>query len=128
MAGGELDAMMTAVAQLPADTAQVPDTVLADRMRQLLAARAMLDAALVEQLAAFDARDGARYDGQTSTQAWLRSQLRLGGQAGDLLRVARQLASLPETAKAFGATTAIYAKVDRNRLRELAPAWPGVAR
>jgi site-specific recombinase XerC len=26
------------------------------------------------------------------------------------------------------ATTAIYAKVDRDRLRELAPAWPGVAR
>jgi hypothetical protein len=41
MAGGELDAVMTAVAQLPADTTQVPDTVLADRMRQLLAARAM---------------------------------------------------------------------------------------
>jgi hypothetical protein len=103
MAGGELDAVVTAIGALPADTTQVSDAVLAERMRQLLAARAMLDAVLVEQLAAFDARGGARYDGQTSTQAWLRSRLRLGGQAGDLVRVARQLAGLPEVAKAFAA-------------------------
>jgi hypothetical protein len=104
MAGGELDAVVTAIGALPADATQVPDAVLAERMEQMLQARAMLDAALVEQLAAFDARGGARYDGQSSTRAWLRSRLRLdGGRAGDLVRVARQLADLPEVAKAFAA-------------------------
>jgi hypothetical protein len=104
MAGGdELDAVLTAIDALPADTAQVPDVVLAERMRQLVAARARLDAVLVEQLAAFDARGAADYDGQTSTRAWLHSRLRLGGQAGELLRVARHLAGLPQTAKAFAA-------------------------
>lgn len=67
MAGGELDAVMTALRHLPADAAQQPDAVLATRMQQLVTLRAMVDAALVEQLAVFDARAGAGYDGQTST-------------------------------------------------------------
>jgi hypothetical protein len=103
VAGGELDAVMAAIGQLPSDATRVPDAVLASRMRQLVQLRAMVDAALVEQLAVFDARAGARYDGQTSTQAWLRSVLRLGGQVGDLVRVARQLSGLPQVAKAFAA-------------------------
>jgi hypothetical protein len=103
MASAGLDAVMTAIELLPADAAQVPDAVLASRMQQLVRLRAMVDATLVEQLAVFDARGGAGYDGQTSTQAWLRARLRIGGQAGDLLRVARQLSGLPEVAKAFAA-------------------------
>lgn len=67
MAGGELDAVMSAIGALPGDAGQVPDAVLVDRMQQLVAARAMLDAALVEQLAVFDARGGARYDGHPIT-------------------------------------------------------------
>jgi hypothetical protein len=51
MAGGELDAVVTVIGALPADTAGLSDAVLAERMRRLVAARAMLDAALVEQLA-----------------------------------------------------------------------------
>jgi hypothetical protein len=81
----------------------VPDAVLAERMQQLVRLRAMVDATLVEQLAVFDARAGARYDGQTSTHAWLRARLHIGGQAGDLLRVARHLSGLPQLAKAFAA-------------------------
>jgi hypothetical protein len=102
MAGG-LDAAVTGLRQLPADAAQVPNAVLASRMEQLVQLRAMVDAVLVEQLAVFDARAGAGYDGQTSTQAWLRARLRIGGQAGDLVRVARQLSGLPQLAKAFAA-------------------------
>jgi hypothetical protein len=101
--GDELDAVIAAVGALPADAAGQPDPVLADRMHRLVQARAMLDAVLVEQVAAFDARAGARVDGQTSTQAWLRSRLRLGGDAAGLVRVARQLADLPQLAKAFAA-------------------------
>jgi hypothetical protein len=100
MAGG-LDAVVSALRQLPADAAQVPNVVLASRMEQLVALRAMVDAVLVEQLAVFDARAGAGYDGQSSTQAWLRSRLRMGGLAGDLVKVARQLSGLPQLAKAF---------------------------
>jgi hypothetical protein len=103
MAGGELDAVMTAISKLPADADRVPDAVLAERMQQLVRLRAMVDATLVDQLAVFDARAGARYDGQTSTHAWLRAKLHLGGQAGDLLRVARHLFRLPQLAKAFAA-------------------------
>jgi hypothetical protein len=101
MAGNELDAVMAAIGDLPADAAGAPDTVLVSRMRQLVQVRAMIDAALTEQVAAFDARAGARYDGQTSTMAWLRSRLRLGGQATQLLRVGRHLEGLPQLAKAF---------------------------
>jgi len=101
MTGGGLAAVMTAVRDLPADAAQQPDGVLVSRMQRLVQLQAMVDAALVEQLAVFDARAGACYDGQTSTQAWLRSRLRLGGQVGDLVRVARELSGLPQVAKAF---------------------------
>jgi hypothetical protein len=100
---GELDAVVSALSELPADAAEVPDAALVSRMRELARVEAMVDAALAEQVGAFDARAGARYHGQTSTQAWLRSRLRLGGQAGDLVRVARQLGGLPEAAKAFAA-------------------------
>ena len=101
--GDDLDAVMAAVGAVPADAAGLPDSVLAARMRRLAQARAMLDAVLVEQVAAFDARAAASYDGQTSTQAWLRSRLRLGGDAAALVRVARQLAGLPQVAKTFAA-------------------------
>jgi hypothetical protein len=103
MSGGELDAVLAAIGDLPADAAGAPDTVLVSRMRQLVQVKAMIDAALTDQVAAFDARAGARYDGQTSTMAWLRSRLRLGGQATQLLRVARHLDGLPQLAKAFAA-------------------------
>jgi hypothetical protein len=103
MAGGELDAVITAMDALPADANQVPDSELAARMEQLVRLRAMVDATLVEQLAVFDARAAANYDGQTSTQAWLRAKLRIGGQVGDLVRVARHLSGLPLVAKAFAA-------------------------
>jgi Domain of unknown function (DUF222) len=103
MAAGALDTAIAAISALPADASQQPDSVLADRMAQLARLRAMVDAALVEQVASFDARAAARYDGQTSTQAWLRAKLRMGGQVGDLVRVARQLSGLPQIAKAFGA-------------------------
>jgi hypothetical protein len=101
--GDDLDVVIAAVGALPADAAGLPDSALAARMRRLAQARAMLDAVLVEQVAAFDARAAARYDGQTSTQAWLRSRLRLGGDAAALVRVARQLAGLPQVAKTFAA-------------------------
>jgi hypothetical protein len=101
--GDDLDVVFAAVGALPADAAGLPDSALAARMRRLAQARAMLDAVLVEQVAAFDARAAARYDGQTSTQAWLRSRLRLGGDAAALVRVARQLAGLPQVAKTFAA-------------------------
>jgi hypothetical protein len=101
--GGELEAVMAAVGRLPGDAAEAPDAVLVSRMQDLVRLRAMVEAALCEQLAVFDARAGARYDGQTSTRAWLRARLRLGGQAGLLLQVARQLDSLPQIAKAFAA-------------------------
>jgi hypothetical protein len=67
MAGDELDAAITALQQVPADATQVPDAVLAERMQQLVRLRAMVDATLVEQLAVFDARAGARYDGHPIT-------------------------------------------------------------
>jgi hypothetical protein len=101
--GDDLDAVIAAVGALPADAAGLPDSALAARMRRLAQARSMLDAVLVEHVAAFDARAGARYDGQTSTQAWLRSRLRLDGDAATLVRVARQLAGLPQVAKTFAA-------------------------
>jgi hypothetical protein len=100
---GGFEAAVAEVRALPSDADEVPDRVLATRMDQLVRLRAMVDAALVEQLAAFDARAAARYDGQTSTRAWLRSRLRLGGQAAQLLLVARQLDRLPQVAKAFAA-------------------------
>jgi hypothetical protein len=100
---GRLEALITAVRGLPADAAEVPDAVLVARMGELVRLQAVVQAALVEQVAAFDARAGARYDGQTSTQAWLRARLRLGGQAAQLLQVARQLGRLPQLAKAFAA-------------------------
>lgn len=103
MAAGAVEAAIAAISALPDDTHQQPDSVLADRMAELARLRAIVDAALVEQLAVFDARSGANYDGQTSTQAWLRARLRMGGQVGDLVRVARQLSGLPHIAKAFGA-------------------------
>lgn len=104
MAGGDgLEAVIGAVAALLAEPADQPDPVLVARMRQLAQLRAKVDAALVEQVAVFDARAGARYDGQTSTAAWLRSRLRLGGEVPDLVRAARELAGLPQVAKSFGA-------------------------
>jgi hypothetical protein len=99
----EFDLAVAAFNRLPVDAADVPDAVLVSRMRRLVQLRAMVDAALAEQVAAFDARAAARYDGQTSTQGWLRSRLRLGGLAAQLLLVARQLADLPQVAKAFAA-------------------------
>lgn len=101
--GDDLEAVIAAVGALPADATEQPDPVLVGRMRQLVRLRAMADAALVEQLAVFDARGGAGYDGQTSTAAWLRSRLRLGAEVTALVRTARQLAGLPQLAKAFAA-------------------------
>jgi hypothetical protein len=101
---GQLDAVASAVAALPDDAAVVPDAVLASRMIELVRLRAMLDATLVEHLAVFDARAAGRYDGAASTQAWLRARLRLGGgQGGQLLLAARNLAGLPLVGKAFAA-------------------------
>jgi hypothetical protein len=103
MDSAELAAAVAALETMPADAAGAPAAVLVARMRQLVRLRAMADSLLIEQLAAFDARAAARYDGQTSTQAWLRSRLRLGGQVGDLLRTARQLGGLTQIGKAFAA-------------------------
>lgn len=104
MDGDGFDAALAAVQALPADADDAPDAVLTSRMERLVRLRAMVDAVLVEQLAAFDDRAAARYDGQTSTRGWLRSRLRLGGQAAaQLLLVARQLDGLPQVAKAFAA-------------------------
>lgn len=100
---GVADAVAAVLGSPAVSAAEVPTGELADRMRRLVAARAALDAALVEQLAVFDTRAGAGCDGQTSTRAWLRSRLRLGGQAGDLVTMARQLDRLPQTAKVFAA-------------------------
>jgi hypothetical protein len=98
-----LEAAISAVRGLPADAADVPDSALMFRMRQLTLLKATVEAALAEQVAAFDERAGARYDGQTSTQAWLRARLRLGGQASQLVQVARQWGRLPQLTKAFAA-------------------------
>lgn len=103
MAAGGLDAAAASLAALVADGPEIPTGVLVDRMRELVRLRAMVDAALAEQLAGFDQRAGARYDGQTSTRAWLAARLGLGGQAGDLLLVARWLGGLPQASKAFAA-------------------------
>jgi hypothetical protein len=102
VAAGGLDAAAASLAALVADGPEIPTGVLVDRMRELVRLRAMVDAALAEQLAGFD-RAGARYDGQTSTRAWLAARLGLGGQAGDLLLVARWLGGLPQASKAFAA-------------------------
>lgn len=100
---GEFDAAVAALGELPDDAGQAPDTLLVERMRQLVQARAMVDAALAAQLRAFDAHAAARYDGQSSTLAWLHNRLRLGADAAGLLKVARRLDGLPQLAKAFAA-------------------------
>jgi hypothetical protein len=104
MTGSGLDAVMTALGQPPAAGWDVPDQELVSRMRHLVQIRAMVDAALAEHVAAFDTRAAARYDGQTSTAAWLRARLRLGGgQATQLLLVARHLGTMPLVAEALAA-------------------------
>lgn len=97
-------------------------------MAELVRLRAMLDSTLVAQVAAFDARAGAHDDGQTSTLAWLRSRLRLGATAGDLLRVARRLDELPALGKALAtgeitlehaaAVATLAGQVDTSALRD----------
>jgi hypothetical protein len=99
---GALAAVSAVVGRLP-DAAEAPDAVLVARMGELVRLQAVVQAALVEQVAAFDARAGSRYDGQTSTRAWLGARLRLGGQAGLLLVVARQLGGLAQLGKALAA-------------------------
>jgi hypothetical protein len=104
VAGAGFEAVVTALGQAPAAGWDVPDEILVARMRELVRIRAMVDATLAEQVAAFDARAGARYDGQTSTAAWLRARLRLGGgQAGQLLLIARRLGNMALVGKALAA-------------------------
>lgn len=56
MDGDGFDAALAAVQALPADADDAPDAVLTSRMERLVRLRAMVDAVLVEQLAAFDDR------------------------------------------------------------------------
>jgi hypothetical protein len=102
--GAGLAEVAAALQRMPAAGWDVPDQMLVSHMRQLVQLRAMLDAALAERVAAFDTRAAARYDGQTSTTAWLRARLRLGGgPAGQLLLVARRLSGMPLVGKALAA-------------------------
>lgn len=103
MIGDEIDGIIESISRLPTDVDHISADELARRMRGLVQAKSMLEAALSEHAAAFDARAGARRDGQSSTGAWLRSHLHLGAQADHLLRVGRHLPHLPQAEKAFTA-------------------------
>lgn len=75
-----------------------------ERMAALLTARAQLEAALLDETAAFDAAGAFADEGSPTTAAWLRTAHRLGRRdASGLVHLARELRDLPQTFDALRA-------------------------
>lgn len=76
----------------------------AERIAALLTARAQLEAALLDETAAFDAAGAYAAEGSPTTASWLRAAHRLGRRdASASVHLARELRELPQTLDALRA-------------------------
>jgi hypothetical protein len=80
----------------------VSTTALGDRLVALCRCADLIQAEIARGLVHFESRGGPRHDGAASTVAWLRTRGRVSGNdAAGMVCVARNLAELPETARAL---------------------------
>src|SRR5690349_16296502 len=89
---------------LAEDPHELTADALGARIRELLTARNRLDAAYSRHVQAFDHTRAHASLGAGSTAAWLRSTTQVSpALASEQVRVARQLAAMPEVGQAFAA-------------------------
>src|SRR5436190_12817816 len=100
--GGLFDRLSEVLAEIAAVPAVERGAGSGDRVASLLSARAVLEAALLDEVAAFDASGAFEVAGSPTTRAWLRAEQRLGRrEAGSLVKRARGLRDLPLAAAAL---------------------------
>ncbi|MGY1745606.1 DUF222 domain-containing protein [Blastococcus sp. SYSU D00695] len=97
---GELRSALDALADLDLD--DLPDGLLLDHVRELVAASHRLEAQVTRAVRRADVRSATEHDGAATARAWLRGIVRLSGSAaGRLVAQGRALEQLPATERAF---------------------------
>ena len=97
-----LEALNTALATATSENLDaLPAAALGDRVVALCRHADLVQCEIARELLAFERSGGPRADGAPSTIAWLRTRgRRSGGEAAEMVCVARQLPGLPATAEA----------------------------
>ena len=95
----QLTELLAALTQV--DPVELPEALALAEARELLAARARLDALLLRRLGDVDARQLHRLDGSPTTTSWVRAQD--AGVEASAVTLARRLGRLPGLAEALSA-------------------------